>query len=64
MAVRKSALIGKEVFFDSRFDFHLYDMDFCRTAREKGLCLGTWANQPDSSKSRTIWITALDRKLP
>jgi len=43
IAARKSTLIGKEVFFDPRFDFHLYDVDFCRTAREKGLHLGTWA---------------------
>jgi GT2 family glycosyltransferase len=43
MAVRRSTLIGKDVFFDPRFDFDFYDMDFCRTAREKGLRLGTWA---------------------
>lgn len=28
--------------FDERFDFHLYDMDFCRQAEQKGLVMGTW----------------------
>ena len=42
LAVRKSALNATKVLFDPRFDFHFYDMDFCRSAREKGLRLGTW----------------------
>ena len=28
--------------FDARFDFHFYDMDFCRQAEAKGLRMGTW----------------------
>jgi GT2 family glycosyltransferase len=42
LAARKSALLDKAVRFDARFDFHFYDLDFCRTARSKGLRLGTW----------------------
>ena len=42
LAARKSTLIEKDAFFDRRFTFHFYDMDFCRTARSKGLRLGTW----------------------
>ena len=42
LAVRKSALREREVLFDPRFDFHFYDLDFCRTARSRGLRLGTW----------------------
>jgi GT2 family glycosyltransferase len=42
LAVRKSAVLEHGVSFDPRFDFHLYDMDFCRSARAKGLRLGTW----------------------
>jgi predicted O-linked N-acetylglucosamine transferase (SPINDLY family)/glycosyltransferase involved in cell wall biosynthesis len=32
----------KQVQFDPQFDFHFYDMDFCRSARKAGLKLGTW----------------------
>jgi GT2 family glycosyltransferase len=42
IAARKSALAQKAVLFDPRFDFHFYDLDFCRSARERGLRLGTW----------------------
>lgn len=42
LAARKEVLIAQEVRFDTRFDFHFYDMDFCRTARQAGLRLGTW----------------------
>lgn len=42
LAVRKSALRKAGVRFDPRFDFHWYDMDFCRTARSQGLRVGTW----------------------
>jgi hypothetical protein len=42
LASKRSVLTGALCFFDERFDFHFYDMDFCRTARMKSLRLGTW----------------------
>lgn len=42
LAARKSTLVDNAVSFDPRFDFHFYDLDFCRTARLRGLTLGTW----------------------
>jgi GT2 family glycosyltransferase len=42
LAANKPRLVARGVRFDPRFDFHFYDMDFCRSAREKGLRLGTW----------------------
>ncbi len=42
LAVRKSQLETMHVRFDDKFDFHFYDMDFCRSARQAGLRLGTW----------------------
>lgn len=35
-------LIETGVRFDEQFDFHFYDLDFCRTARNSNLRLGTW----------------------
>ena len=42
LAARTAALKENGVFFDPRFEFHFYDMDFCRSARLRGLRLGTW----------------------
>ena len=42
LAARYATLIKNSVYFDSCFDFHFYDLDFCRTARSRGLQLGTW----------------------
>ena len=42
LAASKGVLQAKGVFFDPRFDFHFYDVDFCRSARQRGLRLGTW----------------------
>jgi GT2 family glycosyltransferase len=42
LAAKKSRLTAAKVQFDPRFDFHFYDMDFCRSARKNGLRLGTW----------------------
>lgn len=42
IAARADALKEKGVRFDERFAFHFYDLDFCRSARQEGLRLGTW----------------------
>lgn len=42
MAARAGTLREHDVAFDPRFDFHFYDIDFCRRARQQGLRLGTW----------------------
>ena len=42
LAVRRSVVLEHGVSFDTRFSFHFFDLDFCRTARQSGLSLGTW----------------------
>ncbi len=43
MLIADSArLIESGVRFDEQFEFHFYDMDFCRQAESKGLRMGTW----------------------
>ncbi len=43
MLVADSArLVESGVRFDEQFDFHFYDMDFCRQSELKGLKMGTW----------------------
>lgn len=42
MAVQVGKLRAAGVQFDPRFRFHCYDIDFCRSARQAGLRVGTW----------------------
>lgn len=43
LAVRSETLVSRGLSFDERFDFHFYDMDFCRQAELLGLRMGTVA---------------------
>lgn len=42
LAAKRKTLISSSAYFDTRFKFDFYDMDFCRTARSVGLSLTTW----------------------
>jgi len=42
LAANRKQLLSKNVRFDPQFRFHFYDLDFCRSATQKGLKLGTW----------------------
>lgn len=42
LAARSETLKRSRVRFDPALGFHLYDLDFCRTATAAGLRLGTW----------------------
>jgi hypothetical protein len=41
LVARSEILLSNNVMFDDRFDFHHYDMDFCREAEIKKLRMGT-----------------------
>ena len=59
LAARKSVFQLSNVKFDTQFDFHFYDLDFCRTAQTKGLLLGTWpiclTHQSGGAFGSPIW---------
>jgi hypothetical protein len=42
LAVESETLIKNNLFFDENFNFHFYDLDFCRQAEQKELSCGTW----------------------
>jgi len=67
LAAKKSALTSRGVLFDPRFDFHLYDMDFCRSARQGGLRLGTWpiclTHQSGGAFGTDAWTDAYRRYI-
>jgi GT2 family glycosyltransferase len=59
LAAKTASLRERQVAFDPRFDFHFYDMDFCRSARRQGLRLGTWpicmTHQSDGAFGSEAW---------
>lgn len=42
LATHSSTLVENEIRFDEQFDFHFYDLDFCRTLESNSLSMGTW----------------------
>jgi len=43
LSIRSRRLIETDLRFDPRFNFHFYDMDFCRQAELRGIRMGTCA---------------------
>ena len=41
LAAASHVLIDNQLYFDERFDFYCWDLDFCRQAEAKGITMGT-----------------------
>jgi GT2 family glycosyltransferase len=67
LAASSEALIAKNLFFDERFDFHFYDLDFCRSAEQRGLRMGTWGisvmHESDGTFGSPAWREGYARYL-
>jgi GT2 family glycosyltransferase len=67
LAARSTTLLERGVRFDPQFDFHFYDMDFCRQAELKGLRMGTASikvvHRSDGKFASPEWVAAYERYL-
>lgn len=68
MLIADSArLIETGTRFDEQFEFHFYDMDFCRQAELKGLRMGTWpinvVHESVGAFNTPSWRRAYERYL-
>lgn len=67
LAARLRKLLEHSVRFDPLFDFHFYDLDFCRAARRAGLRLGTWpiclTHQSEGAFESPAWLNGYAKYL-
>ncbi len=67
LAVHVKKVIDASVRFDPRFEFHFYDLDFCRQCRDKGLKIGTWpiavTHGSRGAYNSPEWISTRDKYL-
>jgi len=62
IACHSEFLNTKNLRFDTQFDFHFYDLDFCREAERIGARMGTWAialiHESGGAFGSPSWIVA------
>jgi hypothetical protein len=67
LACSSDTLLASGLKFDDQFEFHFYDLDFCREAEIKKLRMGTWGlsvvHESDGSFGRESWKAAYEKYL-
>lgn len=67
LAVKSHTLFEYNIYFDTQFDFHFYDMDICRQIEEKKLTCGTWPisviHESTGSYGSPSWIKAYQKYI-
>lgn len=67
LAADSERLVASGLRFDEQFDFHFYDLDFCRQAELKGMTMGTWpisvVHESGGAYGKPAWRAAYERYL-
>lgn len=67
LAVNTKKILDAEVLFDPQFEYHFYDLDFCRQCYSSGLKVGTWpiavTHGSKGSFGSKEWIDTKDKYL-
>lgn len=67
IACYSKTLLSNNIRFDECFDFHFYDLDFCRQAEKKGLKMGTWSisvvHESGGAFGSSVWKESYSKYL-
>lgn len=67
LVAHSETLARTKIRFDERFDFHFYDMDFCRQCEAKNVSMGTWpisvVHESGGGFGSPGWTSAYDKYL-